>query len=183
MITHLTTASQIKSNIRFLSDKIDDAKIDIYIDEAEQLNIKNQIGKALFTDVVSYVNADDKTVYPDYSCLLNGGVYRLKACNGKYRNLIFKGLRTSLQYYVYARMVKNLNYTATRKGIVNKGSEYSSAVELKERLVLEKDALCVADNYLSDCLTYLHAHKDQFPLFVGGTQQNRLNFKIIGGKK
>ena len=80
--------------------------------------------------------------------------------------------------------MKNNNYTVTRYATVTKVDDYSKNAELKERLVLEKDALTVADKYLMECIDYLKAKSDKFPLFnISGSKpkfNNRLNIKIIG---
>ncbi len=180
MEKHLTTSENIKATAaRFVSNKIDDSRIDPYIDESEQMNIKSQIGNALFIDILEYINADDKTPFPDYSVLLDGGIYEADVC-GENEKRQFKGLIASLNYYVWARLVKNNNYTSTRFGTVNKTDPYSVNAELKEKLALEKDALSIADRYLSECIDYLKANRSKFPLFKKGKQKNRLNISIIG---
>ncbi|TFD92788.1 hypothetical protein E2605_18265 [Dysgonomonas capnocytophagoides] len=178
---HLTTIENLKSSSsRFISSKLDDGRIEPYIDESEQMNIKSQIGDALFINILEYVNADDKSGFPDYSILLNGGTYQIKNCDNDFEKRSFKGLIEALNYYVWSRIVKNNNYTLTRYGLVNKNDPYSANAELKERLAVEKDALSIADKYLSECIDYLKANKSQFPLFKKGKQRNRLRIRVIG---
>lgn len=176
---HLTTIENIKNSNRFVSNKIDDVRIEPYIDESQQMDIKPVIGDALFIDLINYVNAEDKTGFPDYSVLLGGGEYMSDICGNRGKRM-FKGLVESLNYYVWARIVKNNNFTVTRFGIVNKTDQYSANAELKERLVLEKDALAIADRYLRECIDYLNANRDKFPLFNRARIKNRLNISIIG---
>lgn len=176
---HLTTIENIKGNVRFVSKTLDDKRIEPYITESEQLNIKSQIGDALFIDLLEYVAATDKTSFPDYSTLLNGGIYESTVCRTKEKRS-FEGLIQCLNYYVWARIVKNNNYTLTRFGMVNKEEQHSSNAEFKERTIIERDALSVADKYLADCLLYLSAKKEEFPLFRKGIMKNRLAIKIIG---
>lgn len=178
---HLTTIDNLKSSSsRFISNKLDDGRIEPYIDESEQINIKPQIGDSLFLDILDYINADDKSTFPDYSILLNGGIYEMKDCRGNEARRSFKGLTESLNYYVWSRIVKNNNYTVTRLGTVNKSDPYSANAELKERLAVEKDALNIADMYLSECIEYLKANRSKYPLFKRGKKRNRLNISIIG---
>jgi len=180
-VQHLTTSENIKSTAaRFVSNKLDDSRIEPYIDESEQMNIKSQIGDALFIDLIEYVNADDKSLFPDYSTLLNGGTFEVVSCNNQTHKRLFKGLIEALNYYVWSRIVKNNNYTVTRFGTSNKTDQYSNNADLKERLALEKDALSIADKYLSECIEYLGAYKHNFPLFRKGEIRNRLNISIIG---
>lgn len=173
---HLTTSEKIKAGSRFVSRSLDDSRIEPYIGESEQMNIKHQIGEPLFVDIMDYVNAEDKTAFADYSLLIDGGAYE----DAKGNKRSFAGLVQTLNYYVWARIVKNNNYTVTRFGTVNKADSHSENAQLSERLVLEKDTLSIADTYLSECIGYLKANKDKFPLFEKGVQRNRLNINIIG---
>lgn len=178
---HLTTIDNLKSSSsRFISNKLDDGRIEPYIDESEQIDIKSQIGDSLFLDIIDYINAEDKSPFPDYSLLLNGGVYEMKDCRGNTEKRSFKGLIESLNYYVWSRIVKNNNYSVTRFGTVTKSDPYSANTELKERLAVEKDALSIADRYMSECINYLVANRLKYPLFKKGKQRNRLNITIIG---
>lgn len=91
MKKHLTTVENIKNDTRFVSSYIEDKRIEPLIKESEQINIKNQIGDTLFLDLLDYVEADDKSSFPDYSILLNGGTYEDKcnetrSLNGVYNN-------------------------------------------------------------------------------------------------
>lgn len=182
----LITIEDVKTHIRPMSKHLDDSRIAVYIDEAERLDLKPQIGESLFIDLKEFHNevspfdrTFDKTFgadYPDYNLLLSGGIY--KRSGNVYKE--FAGLRTVLEYYVYARLVKNNNYTLTRFGFVNKDDQYSQQTDLKERLVSEKDARSVADTYLSDCIEYLRLNKDTFPAFGVEKQKNKLRISIIG---
>lgn len=176
MEKHLTTIENIRTNTRFVSKYLDDSRIDPYIEESEQINIKHQIGESLFIDLLDYVKSDDKDSFPDYSKLLDGSTYT-DSCGLKRS---FLGLVECLNYYVWARIVKNNNYTVTRFGTVNKTDNYSQNAELKERLVLEKDALSIADKYLSECIDFLNANKTAYPLYKRGKQVSRYNIKIVG---
>lgn len=150
---------------------------------------------------MKYVNAKSEELfgYPEeYKKLLYGGNY---FSNGKYEskegktftqppfdntfgeagNKNFVGLIETLNYYVYAKIVKNNNETVTRFGFNGKEDEYSSNVELKKQLVSEKDALSVADGYMSDCIDYLKANSKNIPKFKkAGKAKNRLRISIIG---
>lgn len=172
---HLTTIENIKSNTRFVSKHLEDSRITPYIKESEQINIKPIIGDALYIDLLAYLEAQDKTEFPNYSILLNGGEYI--SSNGSRR---IEGIIEALNYYTWARIVKNNNYTVTRFGLVNKEDQYSNNADLKERLVVEKDALSIADRYLQECIEYLNEKRSEFPLYTKGKQSNRLRISIIG---
>lgn len=177
---NLISVDDFKNNTRFVSNVLDTKRIDPYIVESQEFDIKDQIGDALFIDLLAYVNEENKDNFPsEYQTLLNGGIYEVDECKGKYQKS-FKGLKETLLYYTWARVVKHNNYTLTRFGFTNKQDDYSKNAELKERLVEEKDALSIADKYLSDCLSYLGSNKDKFPKYNKGHQGNRLNIVIVG---
>lgn len=173
---HLTTVDKVKEDGRFsTSSHIDDSRFEKAIADSEQLYIKNQIGDSLFLNVVEYVNADDKTDYPDYSILLNGGIY--EGNNGKKS---FVGLIETLNCYIYANLIKTNSFHLTRFGFMNKQDDYSDHVSVKDRIVQENHHLSIADSYLKDCILYLRANKDTFPKFNRGKQRNRIVTRIIG---
>lgn len=176
MKKHLTTVEKIKNDTRFVSSHIEAIRIEPLIKESEQINIKNQIGDALFLDLLSYVEAEDKSSFPDYSILLNGGTYEDK-CNDT-RSL--NGLIETLNYYVFARMIKINDFVMTRTGYKVKQDQHSDRPDLKDRLAQEKDALSIADSYMTECLLYLKNNRSKFPKFKKGKQRNRIVGRIIG---
>lgn len=182
-MAHLTTPDNVRKNTRPVSEHLDDERIVIYIDEAEHLNVKPRIGDALFVDLLKWVQASDKSAFPaGYQTLMDGGVYEGPTgaeCGSAPTTKMFKGLRATLEYYVYAKLVKNNNLNVTRFGLVDKNDDYSSSIELKQRLAAEKDALSVADGYMADCLDFLKVA--DIPLFKKpGGARNRLRINIIG---
>ena len=95
MQPYLITTDEVSKLARTMSVHIDTEKIETYIRESENIDLKSALGDTLFLDVKDH---------PDnYSELLNGGSYNAK-CGGK---RFFVGLKTALAYYTYARMVKN----------------------------------------------------------------------------
>lgn len=184
-MAHLTTPDSVRKNTRPVSKNLDDGRIGIFIDEAEQLNIKPSIGDALFIDLLKWVESEDKSAFPaSYQTLMSGGEYegRIKSgCGSELSIRTFKGLRLTLEYYVYAKLVKNNDTNVTRfGGDMHKNDEYSVHAELRIKLAAEKDALSVADGYLADCLDFLMSASD-IPLFKKpGGVRNRLRINIIG---
>lgn len=175
MNKHLTTIDNIKKDIRFVSSHIEDSRIEPLIKESEQLNIKNQIGDALFLDLIDYIQAEDKSSFPDYSTLLYGGTYQ-DGCN---QTMSINGLIEALNYYVYARMIKINDYVMTRTGFKLKNDQHSDRPYLNERLAQEKDTLSIADAYRDECIQYLKSNSELFPKFKRGKVRNRI-IRIIG---
>lgn len=167
MQEYLITCKEVGAMARDMSSHIDEERVNTYIRESEMIDLKSALGDALFLDVKDNPEKYDK--------LLNGGEYEV--CGEK---RIFSGLKRTLAYYTYARVVKNGNGNVTRYGFVNKESEYSSNAEFKERNMAYNDAFSIADRLMKECLRYLIDIKE--PLYKGGGKMkaNRTIYRIIG---
>lgn len=177
---HLTTLDNIRKNVRPISKHLEDNRILPYIDEVEHRIIKPRIGDDLYIDLLDWINSIDKSIFPnEYEMLMNGGIYDSIIC-GKSEKRTFKGLIDAINYYVYSKILKNNDINVTRFGNVLKEDDYSSKIELNIRLTAEKDALQVADGYLSECIDFLNVTKNITKFKRTGKQNNRLNISIIG---
>lgn len=94
MLRCLITTDEVYKLARTMSIHIDTEKIEAYIRESENIDLKSALGDALFLDVKEHPE--------NYSELLNGSFYTIE-CGGKRS---FVGLKTTLAYYTYARIVK-----------------------------------------------------------------------------
>ena len=94
----------------------------------------------------------------------------------------FVGLRRTLAYYVWARLVKTSVNHLTRFGFVQKRDEYSQATEYRERQTAYNDAFAIADGYMKECLAYIQAKPEIFADYTlkGKVKANRTKFKILG---
>ena len=178
---NLTTPDKVKQSSRSISKNIENERIERCIIEAEQLYIKPRIGDALYIDLLKYVNAEEieQATFPkEYKMLLSGGNYKAIVC-GEKESRMFMGLEEALNYYVYAKLIKNFDYNVTRfGGAMVKRDDYSERADIKEKLTMEKDALHTADIYMDDCLLFLKTKK--VPLFRFGRAKNRLKIQVIG---
>lgn len=169
MQTYLITTDEVGTLTRGMSVYVASDKIESYIREAENMDVRPALGDALFLDI--------KAEPDKYQLLLSGGEYEAK-CGGK-RLLV--GLKSALAYYSYARLVKNGDGNVTRFGYVNKDDEYSSRPEFREKLQAYNDAFDVASRYMKECVDYLNENQDKFPLFrKGRIKTNGTTYKIIG---
>ena len=167
---HLIKTSDVATLSRGMSIHLESEKIETYLRESENIDIKSALGDALFLDV--------KENPGNYELLLNGGVYETE--NNEKR--VITGLCTALAYYTYARIVKNGDGNVTRFGFVQKENDYSSHSDLKEKVMASNDAFSIADRYLKECVIYLNEHREKFPLYKGGgkIKANRTVYRIIG---
>ena len=167
MQTNLITPREVGYLSRDISQHVDEARIETYIRESENIDIKSALGDTLFLDV--------KANPSKHTLLLDGGTYQ---ANGKKE--VFSGLKTALAYYTYARVVKNVDTNVTRFGLVHKDSEYSSEVEFKEKMQSYNDAFSIADSYLKECVRFLSETKYELYDGKGKIISHRTRFRIIG---
>lgn len=173
MNRHLITPTDVIALSRNNSQSVNVKDIEVYIDEAEQLDVKPTIGTALYIRLL-----DDTGNKEDNKKLLYGGQYT--SCCGNIS--MFAGIRKALAYYVYGRMVKNGGRTVTRYGYVEKQGDYSSRVEYKERLDAANDATLVADSYMKETLNYIEQSGvyDEYVSCNRGMRNRRVTIKVIG---
>ena len=152
----LITASKIKE-IRAISDNIKESKrIEPFILEAEQTDLMDLLGNALYTDLLDKVN-DSPSIY---DTLLNGGTYTYKGI--KYT---IKGLGYALAYFAYSRFLKFQGVNITNFGIVQKTTEFSQPVSGADINRMASSAKDIAMSYFSDCKLYLDRNSDTFSLW------------------
>lgn len=138
------------------------------IEEAEMLDIKPALGDALFYKLQNTVT---------YNRLMEGGTYE---ANGETRT--FAGLKRTLAYYAWARLVNGATHHITRFGFVEKSGEYSRTVDMRERQQAVGDATAIANAYMKECLRYIEVNPSIFAEYAGQGEikANKTTFKIIG---
>lgn len=169
---HLITTDLLRKTGRPIG-KVDDAQLEAYIEEVEQMYVKPVLGEDLFLTLLfqTYDPADTR-----YDILLNGGSYggtepTPQDLEGTpliddYGNAVesvgenspdtnyLTGLRTTISYFVYAQNIMTGDFQSTRYGMVMKENDYSTHLSSKDRSNAYNNALEVANNYLRECVAY-----------------------------
>lgn len=157
----LTSIESVKSSGRTMSLHVDDDKIQSFIIEAQEQDVKNAIGDNLYIDLLRYLNrSQDEPTNEWYENLISGCIYEVKN-----ESFIFQGLEQALNYFVYARLVKHADGNLTQFGWIQKESENSSRPDLKQKQEEYKDAFRVAESLMNDALRYLKHNTDKFPMW------------------
>lgn len=128
--------------------KIDNKKLQAFIQEAEDFIVKPYISDAL------YVELTKNEVEEKYSVFLSGGAYTTKS--GEVRS--FQGLKVAVSYLVYAKVAMSGDVESTRYGMVMKNGQFSNHLDDKNRSTTYNDAFEVAYAYMRQCVDYA---KDQ----------------------
>lgn len=145
----LITISQIRE-LKVISINTNfEKKVDPFIIEAQQFDLKKLMGSAFYLEFVNdYAESPSLPVYSD---LYNGSEF---TCGGKtYRH---EGIKTVLAYLVYARYILNSNIEQTAFGTVKKITEESTHVDEKTITRLYDQAYNGAMGYWSDVEKFLN---------------------------
>lgn len=158
---HLITPQEFATLARPVSIHLDDDDVMKFIDECEDVfiipaigygNFKAALGKSTFDETF------DVTFNP--KILIDGGEYedteRCGCSDGKTVLKYCKGLKATLAYYVYAKMLRSDGGIMSRAGYMRHNDEYASHADDGHKQYT--DVMDIADKYMGDCLQYLKKH-------------------------
>ncbi len=117
LLINLQTASKYVP----ISQGIDKNTFEVYIREAQQIDLFNLVGERFFNDLLA------NHLQQSWQPLLKGCIYQ-------YNNLDYShlGLENVIVYFAYARYLPKANIVSTSHGIVTKKTQYSAALSFKE---------------------------------------------------
>jgi len=145
---NLTTATEIRALCRPITPNFKDTVIETYIPEAEQLDVKPILGEQMYIDLSEAQTGTSLTA--DQILILDGGVYTVDE-----RKYVFSGLKRAISYFVYARLIRNIDNNLTSYGFINKQTNESERPQLKEKLHAADDAMKTGNDYLNEVLQYI----------------------------
>lgn len=175
---HLITVAQFKALARPTSCHLDDTEVMAYIAECEDLHIIPAIGFANFRRAIeseSFTDIFDETF--DASVWLDGGEFVADVCGCSPRTEWCVGLRKTLAYYVYAKMLRADGTILARSGAMRHNDQYAQHVDPNRKQY--DDVMNVADQYLSGCLLYAKTHTAECNA-VKPIRGTRATIKAIG---
>lgn len=167
MQPYLITYNEAHTLARKMSVHVENDKIDVFIREAEDMDIKPVLGDSLLLAV--------KANPSRFQTLLNGGSY----VDGMGRKKSISGLKSALSYFVYARFVRNNDGNVTRVGFVNNNNDYSSRVMDAERERAYNDSVAIGQRYLKECMEFVHCD-DVCRECFGMTEVKRGKYNVLG---
>lgn len=175
-MVYILTIDELRTRTKTIARSLKWEDVEPYVEEAQNMDIKQQIGDATYVQILDFISKVSES--PDYTKLLEGGRYT-DGCGNPF---IFEGLKTTLAYYVLARMIKNINFDVSRFGLNSKIDQYSTMTEAAQRKVMENDARRTADTYFAECIRYLRAFPDTFTAYGCKILRPRNNnrFRVIG---
>jgi hypothetical protein len=162
---NLITIEDIKE-IRPMA-QLDVKRVDPYITEAQENDLRPILGDALFYDfVTNYTVAK-------YRELLNGKTYTQ---NGY--SIFFPGLKPMLCYFALARITQNNAINLTSYGIVQKEMNGSQPVDQRLIGALVTELRDVANSYQTRLIDFLNENASTYPLFNVSSNKDRQEFGL-----
>ena len=170
---NLLTATEVRALCRPISQNFKDSTIEIYIPEAEQIDVKPILGEQMYIDLSE---AQTGTTLTDNQILiLDGGVYTVD--NRKY---VFSGLKKAISYFVYSRLIRNADGQLVSFGFVNKQTNESERPELREKLHAADDAMKTGNTYLNEVLQFIKLNNLDTVYPCSNSSVRRLSINAIG---
>jgi hypothetical protein len=148
----LIQISDIRALI-YLPSSVNEADLSNRIREAELFDLKPQIGKELYEDLVS------------------------NPSQGKNPELI-SFLAPSICYYAYARFLENAQNTPSNYGFVKKETPYSERVSFKEIKEKASNNRNIAFSLLNGAIDFINKNRSDFPLWKGAPTYKKTGLKI-----
>lgn len=143
----IITVNDIRT-YRQVARNIDDSRVEIYIREAESLDILPAIGAEEYDRLSA--ETPDPALSDDEQLLLSGGTYEDEA--GVKRR--FEGLKAALAYFAYARFVRNHQLNVTPFGVVYKDGDESTQTDTRAIAAASKDAERIGQEYLAGAVAF-----------------------------
>lgn len=175
---HLITAADYKALARPASVHLDDDEVQAFITECEDMHIIPAIGYANFNRAVNsltFTDVFDETF--SASIWLDGGEFVTRECGCDGRTMWCTGLRKTLAYYVYAKMLRADGTMVARAGAMRHNDQYASHVDPNRKQY--DDVMNIADRYLAECMEYAKAHSAECNA-VRPIKGSRARIKAIG---
>lgn len=175
----LITPEQFRQLARPTSLHLDDDEVTAYIREAEDQHVIPSLGY----DVYKYISSEDGekpgtlTDTFNKAILLDGGEYTETLCDGTDELRYCNGLRKSVAYYVWAKMLRADGTIVSRAGAMRHRDSYADHVD-DSKLSQYNDASNLADMYLSEALSYLK--QNTVNKAVKPARNTRARIKAIG---
>lgn len=172
-MTNLIDINDIQAVIVEMSANVESERMERFIVEAQEFDIKPVLGRALYLAFVNGLSTSPvETIYEE---LFNGKTYLDKSINS---NISFEGVKLALIYYSYARFLNNQNSNVTAFGIVQKENDFSAPSDEKRIARLVTAATQAAEAYKNDFIKFLNDNSTDYPLWL---KENTSSIATKGG--
>lgn len=170
MGTYLVSKADIKA-VRDFSANVTDAKVNPYILDAQNLDIKPAIGDGLL--ILLLDDLDELTPTAIYDRIYNAYDYTVGTT--KYRHV---GLKKVACLYAYARLLEGGEFSLTQFGGVVKNSQYSDPVDKASLNRAIQSAREAAYSYLQEVKHYIESNISNYPEYDLYNRKDRTSNRI-----
>jgi len=183
--------------IRQIAANINEDRVNIYINEAELLDLQPVIGADLYEklrNIGTIVLDEEQTKLLDENGeheiilqyeedlpineykLLNGGYYT-DNCGVRHR---FEGIKKALAYFAYARFVRNHSTHVTPFGVVQKLGDDSNPADARNIAAISADARKIGEDYLAHAMKFWHCVESARAHAAAAERPRKKKFIAIG---
>ena len=139
----IITVEDIRA-VRHIAHNIDNGRVDMYIREAEILDVVPAISAELYEVLDAGEN-----LTTEQEMMLNGGYYYDGCAKCK-----FEGLKVATAYLAYARFMRNNQVNVTPYGVVTKIGEESATTEHRIVVAQAQEAENIGQAMLAEAVRY-----------------------------
>lgn len=139
----IITVEDIRA-VRHIAHNIDNGRVDMYIREAEILDVVPAISAELYEVLDAGEN-----LTTEQEMMLNGGYYYDGCAKCK-----FEGLKVATAYLAYARFMRNNQVNVTPYGVVTKIGEESATTEHRIVVAQAQEAENIGQALLAEAVRY-----------------------------
>lgn len=148
------------SAYRPISKNIPQERVEVFINEAQVLDLLSILGAVLYYDFITKYLSTGDPMYANYQALLNGSTWSVGGVTKKHY-----GLKPVVSYYALARLTKNNQINLTSYGVTSKINPQSEPIEPIQISYHVKELQSIAVGYQDTTLEFLRDNAVDYPLF------------------
>jgi hypothetical protein len=148
------------SAYRPISKNIPQERVEVFINEAQILDLMPILGQALYYDFISKVFVPADPMYAAYQSLLNGGTWTVNGVTKQHY-----GLEPIVCYYALSRLTKNNQINLTSYGVTSKVNDRSEPIEAVQLSYHVKELQSIAVGYQDMTICFLEENASTYPLY------------------
>lgn len=165
-------------NFREMSQNITEAKLDIFIREAQLIEARSFLGEGLYLALQEDFDDTLKTFNEQRFTDLMYGVDSYTNYAGV--EVRFNGYANAIVYWSFGRFLLQQQMNVSRFGVESVQNEISEDITGGSLRTKSKESLSVAIQYQKDCLQFLESNKSVYPEYVqNDTKPKRTSFTFF----
>ncbi len=141
--------------------EIEQTRIDPYIVQAQELDLRPVLNDALYYDFMQKYNTTGDPMHSAYQNLLNGTTWSMNGVTVQ-----FGGIKPMLAHYALARFIPMNGLNITRYGNHRKLNDKSEAVEQTSITYVVNNIRSTAIAYQQELTCYLQNNPTTYPLYA-----------------